>query len=288
MYDIAVIGGGPAGLSAAVNARARNKTVAVISSDLRQNGLYRSPHVPNYPGLPDISGRELLERMNAHAEKMGAELIGKRLISALSMGDFWGLSAEDLLIEARALILAGGIVHNDKFVGESEWIGRGVSYCATCDGMLYRQKHVAVYGETEAAEREANYLKEIGCIVIYLSRRAGHGALKETIPFIKIQRLEIHGTSRVEYILVDGQRVLCEGVFLLRPSIAPMDLFQGLAMQDGHVQVNRAMETNLPGVYAAGDCTGKPYQIAKAVGEGQVAALSAVSWLDSRAAAQTP
>ena len=282
MYDIAVLGGGPAGLSAAVNARARNKTVVVISNDWRENALFRAAHVPNYPGLPDISGQELLERLHLHAEKMGTEFITKRLISALHMGASWGLSAEDTLVEARTLILASGIIRSGKFAGESELLGRGVSYCATCDGMLYRQKRVVVYGETDAAEREANYLKEIGCVVVYLSRRTGSGALKDTIPFIQMKHLEIHGGSKVEYVLIDGQKVLCDGVFLLRASVSPMDLIEDLALQDSHIKVDRSMATNLPGVYAAGDCTGKPYQIAKAAGEGQVAALAAVAWLDQQ------
>lgn len=280
MYDIGILGGGPAGLSAAINARVRNKTVVVISNDYRENPLYRSKHVPNYPGLSDISGSELLERMHAQAEKLGAEFVQKRMISAMNMGSSWFLSAEDAMLEAGTLILAGGIIRGDKFQGESERVGRGVSYCATCDGMLYRGKHVVVYGETESAELEANYLKEIGCIVIYISRRKESGKLKDTIPYIHIRDLEICGEDKVEYVLIDGQKVLCEGVFLLRPSVSPVDLVSGLAVDNGHILVNAQMETNLPGVYACGDCVGQPYQIAKAVGEGQIAALAAVAMLD--------
>lgn len=280
MYDIAILGGGPAGLSAAISARVRNKTVAVISNDYHENPLYRSHLVPNYPGLPDVSGSELLERMHAQAEKLGAEFVTKRMISAMNMGSAWFLSAEDALVEAKTVILSGGVVRSEKFAGEGELVGRGVSYCATCDGMLYRQKHVVVYGETEAAELEANYLKEIGCIVIYISRRAEKGKLVDTIPFIRMKQLEICGGTKVDHVLIDGERVLCEGVFLLRSSVAPADFLPHLLMEEGHVRVNAAMETNFPGVYAAGDCVGKPYQIAKAVGEGQIAALSAVAWLD--------
>lgn len=282
MYDIAILGGGPAGLSAAISARVRNKTVAVISNSCRENVLYRSKHVPNYPGLPDVSGSELLDRMHAQAEELGAEFIEKRLLSAMPSDEGWFLSAEDALVEAKTLILAGGVIRSDKFAGEDAFAGRGVSYCATCDGMLYRGKHVVVYGETASAEREANYLKEIGCIVLYLSGRPENGALQDNIPFIRIKTLEIRGGAAVDHVLVDGERVLCEGVFLLRPSLAPVDVLQGLAMEHGHVRVNAAMETNLPGVYAAGDCVGRPYQIAKAVGEGQIAALAAVSRLDEQ------
>lgn len=282
MYDIAILGGGPAGLSAAISARVRNKTVAVISNDYRANVLYRSNHVPNYPGLPDISGGELLERMHGQAEKLGAEFITKRVISAMNMGNSWLLGAEDELVEAKAVILAGGIIRSEKFAGEDAFVGRGISYCATCDGMLYRQKRVVVYGETEASELEANYLKEIGCIVIYVSKRPENGKLVDSIPFIRIKNMEIHGERAVTHLLIDGEKVLCDGVFLLRASVAPMDLIPDLAIEQGHIHVNTTMETNLTGVYAAGDCIGKPYQIAKAVGEGQIAALKAVSWIDQQ------
>ena len=282
MYDIAILGGGPAGLSAAITGRVRNKTVVVISTDYRENMLYRAQHVPNYPGLPDISGSELLERMHNQAAALGAEFVTKRLISAMDMGDSWFLSAEDEMIEANTVILAGGIVRGDKFVGEENFIGRGVSYCATCDGMLYRGKHVIVYGETATAELEANYLKEIGCIVIYISKRPANGKLVDTIPFIQMKNLEICGDTMVDHVLIDSQKVLCEGVFILRSSVAPLDLIPNLQVDGAHIVVNRDMETNLQRVYAAGDAVGKPYQLAKAVGEGQIAVLNAVSWLDER------
>ena len=282
MYDIAILGGGPAGLSAAINARVRNKTVAVISNACQDNPLYRSGHVPNYPALPDISGAELLERMHAQAVGLGAEWIEKRLIAAMYVGKSWMLSAAETVLESRVLILAGGIIRGEKFPGEQQWMGRGVSYCATCDGMLYRKKRVVVYGETESAEQEANYLKEIGCIVVYLSRRPEQGKLVGTIPFIRIKTLELGGDTVLTHVLADGEKIACDGVFLLRASVAPMDLIPGLAIQDGHIRVSPRMEPNFPALYAAGDCTGQPYQIAKAVGEGQVAALAAVSWLDRR------
>ena len=265
MYDIAILGGGPAGLSAAINARARNRTTVVISNSYAENPLYRASSVRNYPGIAEVSGRELLERLHRQAEQLGAEFVEKRLIAAMPMGNSWMLSAEDTMVEAKAVILAGGVLHSEKFPGEDKFLGRGVSYCATCDGMLYRRKHVIVYGESAAAEREANYLRDIGCAVVYLSRRSAQGQLSDTIPRISMKTLEICGEQTVTHVLVDGEKVLCEGVFLLRPSVAPVDLMRGLALEDGHVRVNRSMETNLPGVYAAGDCTGKPYQIAKAL-----------------------
>ncbi len=175
MYDIAILGGGPAGLSAAINARVRNKTVAVISNACQDNPLYRSGHVPNYPALPDISGAELLSasctgrgawrRMDRKAADRCH--VRRKELDAQRGGNRSGVSCTD-----------SGRRHypGEKFPGEQQWMGRGVSYCATCDGMLYRKKRVVVYGETESAEQKANYLKEIGCIVVYLSRGRNRGS----------------------------------------------------------------------------------------------------------------
>ena len=281
MYDVAILGGGPAGLSAAITARARNKSVVVISNHYRANPLYRAQEVPNYPGLPDISGSELLRRMHDQAVALGAEMLEKRLISISDMGGSWFIGAEDAFVEASAVILAGGVVRGSKFPGEEEYLGRGVSYCATCDGMLYRGKNVVVYGESEKAEEEAAYLQEIGCTVVYVSRKGWQGVVREQIPFLQIKKMEIGGAETVTHVMIDDQRVLCDGVFLLRSAVSPMDLLPGLAVDGGHIRVDREMKTNIPGIFAAGDCVGQPYQIAKATGEGQVAVLSAVDYLNT-------
>ena len=263
MYDIITIGGGPAALSAAITARARNKTVAVISADYRLSGLAKAPEILNYPGIPALSGLELLERMTDHAREMGAELKEGRTVSVIP-GDTFFVSYGQEFAEGRSLILTTGIVQTRTFPGEQELLGRGVSYCATCDGMLYRGKDVCVVCAAPDADGEAEYLSSIGCRVTKL----------------KTNRITVNGESRVESVTADGETIPCDAVFILRRSIAPATLVPGLALDGGHVTVDRHMATNLPGVFAAGDCTGQPYQIAKAVGEGQVAALSAVEYLD--------
>lgn len=279
MYDIAVIGGGPAGLSAAVQARVRNKSVLVISGDGRDNPLYKTPRIENYLGFPQVSGQELLEQFRAHANEMGTARKEGRVLNIMPMGDTFYLSIGSEMEQARAIVLAPGVVWANKYPGEAEYLGRGVSYCATCDGMLYRGKEVVVVGKAADAPQEANYLQELGCKVTYVSDKAPNG-LRPDIPFVKAPKVEITGGAKVEALRAGSTTIPCEGVFILRPSVAPADLLPGLALEDGYIQVDRNMATNLPGVFAAGDCTGLPLQVSKAVGEGLVAGLRAAEYVD--------
>ena len=157
-----------------------------------------------------------------------------------------------------------------------------MSYCATCDGMLYRGKPVAVVGRSPDAPEEANFLKNLGCQVTYLAPKRPE-TLEADIPFVQTGTVSIQGQLTVTGLTANGENIPCAGVFILRPAVAPTDLLPTLATANGAIQVDRSMATNLPGVFAAGDCTGAPYQIAKAAGEGQVAALSACAYLDDPA-----
>lgn len=263
MFDIIIIGSGPAGLSAAITARMREKSVAVISNSSAASGLAKAVEVGNYPGLPGVSGAELSGKMLLHAEGMGAELITGRVTTILPMGKEINVGYGSEIVAGKTLILATGIVQTSVFPGEAELLGRGVSYCATCDGMLYRGKKVCVVCLSADAEEEADFLASIGCDVTRL----------------KTKKITVNGTDKVTSITADGEEIQCDGVFILRQTIAPSSLLSGLDTEKGHIKVDRAMKTNLPGVFAAGDCTGTPYQVAKAAGEGQVAVLSAVEYL---------
>ena len=134
--------------------------------------------------------------------------------------------------------------------------------------MLYRGKAVAVVGYGDSARHEADFLKDLGCTVSYFDRP---------------RQCEIQGGDRVESIVCDGKRAKVEGVFILRPTMAPADLFAGLAVENGYVAVDHRMATNLPGLFAAGDCTGLPLQVAKAVGEGLVAGQGAAAYAAAQA-----
>ncbi|HHU22334.1 MAG TPA: NAD(P)/FAD-dependent oxidoreductase [Clostridiales bacterium] len=265
--DIIIVGGGPAGLSAAMTARNRAKSVIVISNPAEASGLYKAERVDNYPGLPQIKGADIHGAMLSHALALGAEFITKRVISAMPSGNGFFVSAGADFYECRALIVATGIVQSSAYPGEKELLGRGVSYCATCDGMLYRGKKVAVIGLSSDAEEEADFLRGIGCEVLY---------------FNKPQKYQIIGGDKVEALSAAGTEHKVEGVFILRNTLAVSSLLPGIEMEDNHIKVGRDMSTSVPGLFAAGDCTGRPYQIAKAVGEGNVAALSAVAWLDKK------
>ena len=151
-FDTVIIGGGPAAVSAALTLRARNKTVCIVTGEIDDIPLSRSHKIANYPGMPDISGREMLERMEAQAAEAGTELIRGRATSILNMGDSFGVAVGQDFYMGRTVILCTGVKAGSTFPGEKELLGRGVSYCVTCDGMLYRGKRACVVGFTSDAE----------------------------------------------------------------------------------------------------------------------------------------
>ena len=156
----------------------------------------------------------------------------------------------------------------------------GVSYCAVCDGAFYRGKDVVVVGRSAHAPEEANFLQGIGCQVTYVSARAPEG-LVPAIPYVKSGRLEIVGEDGVTALRVGDTELPAQCVFLLRSAMPPTDLLPDLALEEnGYITVNRQMGTNLPGIFAAGDCTGLPLQLSKATGEGLVAGQAAAEYVD--------
>lgn len=263
-YDVLVIGGGPAGLSAALNLRSRGRSVLVVSNPLEENPLWRAEKVDNHLGMPALSGREMLEQMRAHAAANGVEFREGKVLNAMQAGEDWYVSIGSDMEHGKALVLCAGVARGKKFSGEEAFLGRGVSYCATCDGMLYRGRPVAVLGYSDTARREAEFLEGIGCGVTY---------------FDKPKACEIDGAEQVTRVVCDGVTADVDGVFILRPTMAPTEIFPGLEVENGYVVVDRKMRTNLPGVFAAGDCTGGPLQVSKAVGEGLVAGQSAAAYV---------
>lgn len=267
MTDIIIIGGGPAGVSAALTAKNRGKSVKIISNSMEQSNLWKSKLIENYPGCPNVSGEDILRTFRKQVEDAGIELIIGRALNALQMGKSFSVSCGQDYYECKALILTVGITQQKLFPGEEEFLGRGVSYCATCDGMLYRGKKVAVIGLNEEAAGEAEFLRSIGCEVEYFDKTSA-------------KKYEIRGKETVTALLADESEFSVDGVFILRSTIAPSSFLSGLASENGHIATEDTMKTSQDGVYAAGDCTGRPYQIARAVGQGNTAALSACEYLD--------
>ena len=271
MYDIAVIGAGPAGYSAAINARKREKSVIVIGQNT--GWLSRAESIENYPGMPGVSGREMLKIMAEQAKNMGAELRGGVVHQVIAMGESFALSLGADFVEAKKVILATGAKQPRLLPGEERLLGRGVSYCGTCDGMLYRGKNVAVIGAGAEAVHEANFLMGLCQSVTYFGKP--DEALDSRIVIRQESVSEITGELRASGLIAGGENLPFDGVFIFREAMALSSLLPGLEMDGAFIRVDRQMRTSLPGVFAAGDCTGLPLQVAKAVGEGCIAALAA-------------
>ncbi|GFP77799.1 NAD(P)/FAD-dependent oxidoreductase [Clostridium fungisolvens] len=281
-YDIAIIGTGAAGLSAAINAKIRNKNVIIFGTKELSSKLSKAPKINNYLGFHDITGNELKANFQSHIEAMGISITEEKVNSVYAMGDYFALMVNEKMYEAKSIILATGVEYTKPLLGEERLLGKGVGYCATCDAPLYKGKIVSIIGYNKEAEEEANYVSELAAKVYYIPMYKGEYALKDNIEILNKKPLEIVGDKKVEKILFDQGELITDGVFVLKDSISPSQLVPGLDVSENHILVNRLMQTNIDGCFAAGDCVGKPYQYIKAAGEGQVAALSAVTYLDSK------
>ncbi|HHU50488.1 MAG TPA: NAD(P)/FAD-dependent oxidoreductase [Firmicutes bacterium] len=279
MYDILIVGGGPAGYSAAINGRRRNKRVALVSKEPVSSRLRQAHRVDNYLGLAEISGAEMAEKFRQHAVREGVEIKEDEILNLWQEEEvFYGLGKNEQY-KARSVILAIGIPQKATIEGEADFVGRGVSYCATCDGMFFRGQKVVFVSQLPEGEKEANFLADLCEKVFYLPQYKGDYDLDPRIEVISGKPKKIYGTERVTAFVTSEREYEVGGVFIERAGI-PLDrLYPGLEMQGEAIKVTREMATNVPGIFAAGDCTGRPWQIAKAAGEGQVAALSAVDFL---------
>lgn len=265
-YDVVIIGGGIAGISAALTCVNRGKTVAVIANDVSTSSLYKAEKVTNYPGIIAASGKELGDTLLRQLDESKAELIRGRALNVMPIGKLFGVAVGSEFCMCASVIIAAGITRERLYPGEGEYLGRGVSYCATCDGMLYKGKTVAVIGGSEEAVRDADFLESLGCTVLR---------------FPKMLRYEIRGTLKADTVVAGSEEYSVDGVFIIKDTISVTKLVQGLDYSDGAIVTDKRMQTTVPGVFAAGDCTGKPYQLAKAAGEGNIAALSACEYIDN-------
>lgn len=281
-YDIAIIGTGPAGLSAAITAKIRNKSVLLIGSRDLSPKVTKAHAIQNYLGLPNIPGADLGAAFQASIDSVGVTVTEDKITAAYNLGDYYGLQGAETIYEASTLILATGMIPGKLLPGEEALLGRGVSYCATCDAALYRGKTVAVIGYSAKEEHEAAFLSEIAACVSYFPMYKDVESLPERVRVIREKPLEIRQENGLRQVVTAENEYGFDGVFILRDSISPGQLVPGLKIENNHVKVDRTMATNLPGCFACGDVVGLPYQYIKSAGEGNVAALSAAAYLDKK------
>lgn len=282
---VIVIGSGPAGVSTALYARRDGAAVTVITKGA--GFLATAERIENYYGFPEpISGPELERRGIAGAKRLGVTFEKDEALAIQPAGDGAGFFIEGVRrnYTGDAVVLAAGAARRTLAVsGVKEFEGRGVSYCAICDAFFYRGKNVAVIGAEAYALHEAQVLLPHAAQIVLLTNGA---ACAEKIPdgiSVVIKRIaRIEGERRVQRVVFeDGSRAYVDGVFMAIGMAGSLELARkmGVLLRDGNVVVGAHMETNVPGIYAAGDCTGGLLQVAKAVYEGAEAGLAVVRYL---------
>ena len=281
-YDIAIIGTGPAGLSAAITAKIRNKKILLIGNPNFSDKVQKAHQIQNYLGLPAISGKDLAKAFENHINSMDITITEGKVNAVYPMGSYFGLQVSQDIYEAETVIVATGIVTGKAFKGENELLGRGVSYCATCDAPLYRNKTVAVIGYSPKEESEAEFLAEVCEKVLYIPMYKEETKLSDKVTIINEKPTAVIGENKVKSLQTEKNNYEVDGIFILRDSIPPSQLVSGLEIKDNHIVVNLQMETNIKGCFACGDIVGRPYKYIKAAGQGNIAGLSAVAYLDAK------
>jgi thioredoxin reductase (NADPH) len=288
LYDVLILGTGPAGLQAAIHA-ARKKVSVLVLGRQHKSGAFRA-HIENYCCISGITGEELLKEGRVQAEKSGAHFMDEDVIDLSQEGGLFSVHLESGdIYKSKTLILAMGISRKKLNVtGEKELLGRGVSYCVDCDANFFRGESVAVTGCESAALSGALtllfYAGEVHlvCEKLEVSEPMAQQLKETAIQFHEGRKVkEIIGESSVESILLDdGTRLDVAGIFIELGAKGAIELATklGVVLDSESMQyivTNKKQEVNIPGVYAAGDICGPPWQVAKAVGEGCVAGLEA-------------
>ena len=290
-YDVVILGTGPAGLQAAIHA-ARAKVSVLVMGREHKSSLYKA-HVDNYCCITGISGQELLQQGVRQASDSGAHFLHEDVIKTSQEDDhFIILTENERNIKTRALIMAMGITRNRLGVsGEKEFLGKGVSYCVDCDANFYKGAKVAVVGDESAAISGALtllfYAEEVHLVSnrLQVSDRLDYQIRESDVNIhLGCKVKEIVGLDNVDGLIMDDdQRLNIDGVFIETGAKGAVELAAtlGVALDEEKFQYilpDKQQQTNVPGIYAAGDICGPPWQMAKAVGEGCVAGLSAAKY----------
>lgn len=290
--DVVIIGAGPAGIQAAIHA-VRKKCNVLLLGRIERSALY-SAHVENYACIEGvISGEELLTAGLNQVKQFGAEVMDDDVLKVHQLEDGIKLELESGVdIETRTLIFANGTSRKKlKVPGEKELFGRGVSYCVDCDANFFRNTTVAVVGNASAAIDGALTLTGYATKVYLINQElVASPELQEKLKQSTVENIsgtwvsEIKGEGDVKSLLLEnGKEIELDGVFIELGAKGAMELALELGITldmdtMSHIETNKKTETNVPGVYAAGDITGHPYQMAKAVGEGCVAGMEAATY----------
>ena len=262
IYDSAIVGTGPAGISAALTLKAREKNFVWLGSKNLSDKVEKAEKISNYPGFINVPGEELNSAFKKQILAMDISIEPYMVNNIMSMGDHFALIAGEAFFEAKTVILATGVSFRSAIEGESRLLGSGVSYCATCDGRLYKGKTIAVICNNPRFEDEVAFLAELAAEVHYfkqykadLSESGASKLSTQNNLTVHTGRInEICGEKRVEAIDTETGKIPVDGVFILRDTIALSTLVSDLELEDGHIKTDRHLATNIPGIFAAGDC----------------------------------
>ena len=284
MFDVIIIGGGPAGISASLYTKRGNKKTLVINSE---SSILQEVHkIENYYGFENgISGKELYDIGIKQAKNLGIEVKQEEVLSVkINEKGFEVITNKDTYESEAVIISVGNKKNKVKIKGIKDFEGKGVSYCAICDGFFYRDKEVAVIGSGNYAISETNDLINIAKKVTILTN--GEKAPEFRADNVEINSKpieEIEGKEKVEKVVFnDRTSINADGIFVAQGTAGGFELAKklGLLIKDNHIIVNENMETNIKGVYACGDCTGGLMQVSKSVYQGTVAGLEVIKFLN--------
>lgn len=284
-YDIAIIGTGPAGISAAITAKLRNKNIILFGNKDLSDKINKAHSIKNYTGLPNVTGEELATALKNHLNDLDIEITEKRVNAVYSMGEYFALQVGKEMIESKSLIIATGVTASKTLENEDEFLGRGVSYCATCDAHFCKGKDVAVIAYTKEAEEDALFLSEVCSSIKYFPLYDISNEIFDkygNIQIIKDKPIGFAGNMKAEKIICENSSYDAFSTFVVRNNISADKLVPGLKTDGTHIIVDLQMETNIKGIFACGDIAGKPYQYIKSAGQGNIAALSAVAYLANK------
>ena len=284
-YDIAIIGTGPAGISAAITAKLRNKNIILFGNKDLSDKINKAHSIKNYTGLPNVTGEELAAALKNHLNDLDIEITEKRVNAVYSMGEYFALQVGKEMIESKTLIIATGVTASKTLKNEDEFLGRGVSYCATCDAHFCKGKDVAVIAYTKEAEEDALFLSEVCSSIKYFPLYDISNEIFDkygNIQIIKDKPIGFAGNMKAERIICENSSYDAFSTFVVRNNISADKLVPGLKTDGTHIIVDLQIETNIKGLFACGDIAGKPYQYIKSAGQGNIAALSAVAYLANK------